>query len=183
MTSRIGGLPSGPMILPREVLVVISLALRGELVANGRHGLVAGSPPAAVVRGVLGVAGVHGRDGMDVAAAAALSVELGALARVHRLPSRAGGASRETHGGRGLVGVSRMHLRRTGTPTSVATGCGARFGALGDAIRLDAVSARVDAIDAGRSLGAARRVSVCGSGRVLRLEIVDFSQRSSRGLI
>ena len=52
------------------------------------------------------------------------------------------GASRETHGGRGLVGVSRMHLRRTGTPTSVAAGCGARFGALGDAIRLDAVSAR-----------------------------------------
>ena len=30
---------------------------------------------------------------------------------------------------------------------------------------------------------AARRVSVCGSGRVLRLEIVDFLQRSSRGLM
>ena len=89
----------GAHVLPREVLVVIRLALRGELVANGRHGLVAGSPPAAVVRGRLGVAGVHGRDGMDVAAAAAaaLSVELGALARVHRLPSWAWGASSETH--------------------------------------------------------------------------------------
>ena len=64
----------GALILPREVLVVISLALRGELVTNGRHGLVAGSPPAAVDRGVLGMPGVHGRDGMDVAAAAALSV-------------------------------------------------------------------------------------------------------------
>ena len=32
-------------------------------------------------------------------------------------------------------------------------------------------------------VGAARRVSVCGSGRVLRLEIVDFLQRSSRGLM
>ena len=72
------------LALPREVLVVVRLSLLREFLANGRHGLVAWSPSAVgVVRGIVpGVAGVHGRDGMGVAAAA-LPVEVGAVARVH----------------------------------------------------------------------------------------------------
>ena len=72
------------LALPREVLVVVRLSLLREFLANGRHGLVAWAPSAVgVVRGIVpGVAGVHGRDGMGVAAAA-LPVEVGAVARVH----------------------------------------------------------------------------------------------------
>jgi hypothetical protein len=72
------------LALPREVLVVVRLSLLREFLSNGRHGLVAWSPSAVgVVRGIVpGVSGVHGRDGMGVAAAA-LPVEVGAVARVH----------------------------------------------------------------------------------------------------
>jgi hypothetical protein len=72
------------LALPREVLVVVRLSLLREFLSNGRHGLVAWAPSAVgVVRGIVpGVAGVHGRDGMGVAAAA-LPVEVGAVARVH----------------------------------------------------------------------------------------------------
>ena len=134
LTSRIGVCRRGPDSAARGARC-ISLALRGDCGERpSRSSLV----PTRRRRSGCPRGGRGAWAGwMDVAAAATLSVELGALARVHRLPSRAGGASR-AHG----LGVSRMHLRRTGTPTSVAAGCGARFGALGDAIRLDAVNAR-----------------------------------------
>ena len=87
------------LALPREVLVVVRLSLLREFLANGRHGLVARAPSAVgVVRGIVpGVAGVHGRDGMGVAAAA-LPVEVCAVARVHVGGLTCGGCDNEALG-------------------------------------------------------------------------------------